>query len=64
MAIHSTFPKGSKIVIILNDRTQIITKFKDKKSGKIITEDGDFYIKDISATSFYKNKDSSEKNGK
>lgn len=56
MAIHSTFPKGSKIVIIFNDRKQIITKFKDKKSGKIITEDGAFLIKDISATSFYKNK--------
>lgn len=57
MAIHSTFPKGSKIVIIFNDRSQVVTKFKDKKSGKIITEDGIFNIKDISATSFYKNKE-------
>lgn len=56
MAIHSMFPKGSKIIIILNDRTQIITKFKEKKSGKIITDDGVFHIKDISSTSFYKNK--------
>ncbi len=56
MAIHSTFPKGSKIVIIFNDRSQVVTKFKDKKSGKIITEDGIYNIKDISATSFYKNK--------
>lgn len=61
MAIHSVFPKGSKIVIIFNDRTQVITKFKDKKSGKIITEDGVFDIKDISATSFFKNKDSNQK---
>lgn len=57
MAIHSTFPKGSRIIIILKDRTKVITKYKDTKSGKIITEDGVFHKKDISSTSFNKNKE-------
>jgi hypothetical protein len=57
MAIHSTFPKGSTILIIMKDRTQIKTKYIDNKSGVIITKDGKFNKKDISSTSFYKPSD-------
>lgn len=57
MAIHSTFPKGSTILIIFKDRTKLKTKYIDNKSGIIITEHGKFNKKDISATTFYKNKE-------
>jgi len=61
MAIHSTFPKGSTILIILKDRTKIKTKYLDNKSGVIITEDGKFNKKDISATTFWKNREEDNK---
>lgn len=39
MTLHSSTYKGKRILIILKDGRKIIDKFKDKKSGKIITEE-------------------------
>ncbi|AUS02877.1 hypothetical protein NVP2275O_296 [Vibrio phage 2.275.O._10N.286.54.E11] len=56
MTLHSTFPYGSKILIIFKDGSQLVTKFRDSKSGKIITDDGTFLKTDIRSTGFYKAK--------
>lgn len=39
MTLHSSTYKGKRILIILKDGRKIIDKFKDKKSGMIITEE-------------------------
>ena len=58
MALHSSFPKGSNILIIFKNKNikNLRTKFLDNKSGKIITEDGEFNKKEIRATTFYKDR--------
>ena len=55
MTLHSAFPYGSRILIIFEDGTQKITKFRYSKSGKIITDDGTFLKSTIRSTGFYKN---------
>ncbi len=39
MTLHTSTYKGKRILIILKDGTKLIGKFKDKKSGYIITEE-------------------------
>ncbi len=51
---HTSFKQGTKIRIILRDGKMIVTKFLDKKSGKMITTDGEINIADIRSCSFYK----------
>lgn len=60
MAIHSTFPKGSNIIIIFKNRKKLKTKYVEKKSGIIVTTDGEIKIKDISSTSFFKNRNTNQ----
>lgn len=56
MTLHSTFPYGAKILIIFKDGSQKVTKYRNTKSGKIITDDGTFYKKEIRSTGFFKSK--------
>ena len=39
MTLHTSTYKGKRILIILNDGTKLIGKFKDKKSGAVYTEE-------------------------
>lgn len=39
MTLHTSTNKGKRILIILKDGRKIIDKFKDKKSGYVITEE-------------------------
>ncbi len=39
MTLHTSTNKGKRILIILKDGRKIVDKFKDKKSGYIITEE-------------------------
>ncbi len=39
MTLHTSTKKGKRILIILKNGDKIIGKFKDKKSGYIITEE-------------------------
>ncbi len=39
MTLHTSTYKGKRILIILKDGKKIVDKFKDKKSGWIITEE-------------------------
>ncbi len=39
MTLHTSTYKGKRILIILKDGTKLIGKFKDKKSGYVITEE-------------------------
>ena len=39
MTLHTSTYKGKRILIILNDGTQLMGRFKDKKSGYVITEE-------------------------
>ncbi|NBV42554.1 hypothetical protein EBR96_07285 [bacterium] len=39
MTLHTSTYKGKRILIILKDGQKLIGKFKDKKSGYVITEE-------------------------
>ena len=55
MTIHSSFHKGSKIRVILNDGTVIITKFIRKtEQNVIVTEAGEFRKRDLRSCNYYK----------
>lgn len=55
MTLHTSTYKGKRILIILKDGRKIIDKFKDKKSGMIITENhGKIKTDTIKAMTIYK----------
>ena len=55
MTLHSSTYKGKRILIILKDGTKLIAKFKDKKSGFIITEEfGKIATNTVKAMTLYK----------
>lgn len=55
MTLHTSTYKGKRILIILKDGTKIVDKFKDKKSGWIITENhGKFSTNQVKAMTIYK----------
>ncbi len=55
MTLHSSTYKGKRILIILKDGRKIIDKFKDKKSGMIITEEhGRIPTDQVKAMTIYK----------
>jgi hypothetical protein len=55
MTLHTSTYKGKKILIILKDGTKIIDRFKDKKSGTIITENhGKIKTSLVKAMTIYK----------
>lgn len=57
MTIHSTFPKGQKVLIIFKDGTQLVDRFVEKKSGVILFEDsGRIKIEDVRSTTVYKDR--------
>lgn len=39
MTLHTSTYKGKKILIVLKDGTKLVGRFKDKKSGAVITEE-------------------------
>jgi hypothetical protein len=39
VTLHTSTYKGKRILIILRDGRKLIGKFKDKKSGMVITEE-------------------------
>jgi hypothetical protein len=39
MTLHTSTYKGKRILIILNDGTKLVGKFKEKKSGAVYTEE-------------------------
>lgn len=55
MTLHTSTYKGKRILIILKDGTKIVDKFKDKKSGMIITENhGKIRTNTVKAMTIYK----------
>ena len=55
MTLHTSTYKGKRILIILKDGTKIVDKFKDKKSGMIITEKhGKIRTDTVKAMTIYK----------
>lgn len=53
--IHTTFYTGSKIRLVMNDKSVIIAKFKEKIGHRAIrTDKGDFNIIDIRSANYYK----------
>jgi len=55
MTLHSSTYKGKRILLILKDGRKVIDKFKDKKSGAIITEEqGRFPTSQVKAMTIYK----------
>ena len=50
--MHTSFPKGTTIHIIMKNGTIIEGKFSDHKSGKVLLENGRFVtLKDVRAMS-------------
>lgn len=55
VTIHSTFRKGKRVFVILKNGEQIIDKYVGKTSKSIILEEaGHILIKDIRATTIYR----------
>lgn len=54
MSLHWSFHKGSKIRIILNDGTVIITKYKMTENQILKTEDGSFRKREVRSCCYYK----------
>lgn len=55
MTLHTSTYKGKRILIILKDGQKIVDKFKDKKSGWIITEEyGKISTKLVKSMTIYK----------
>lgn len=61
---HSSCRKGKRVRIILRNGNQIIDKFKDKKSNRIILDSGEINIADIRAFSIYKPFKNADRNAK
>jgi hypothetical protein len=54
-SIHTLFPRGAKIRIIMRDGSQMICKFIEKPNDrKIRTSKGVFEISNIRSADFYK----------
>lgn len=50
--MHTSFPKGTTLFIIFKDGTTTTGKFSDRKSGKVLLEDGrELNIRDVRAMS-------------
>ncbi|CAH7403943.1 hypothetical protein VCHA53O466_50174 [Vibrio chagasii] len=55
MTVHSAFKKKQKILIIFKDeREALVARYLDTKSGKIITDKGEFLKADLRSTNIYK----------
>ena len=54
--IHKAFRKGTHILIIFKDGSQVDCKFLDSKTKEIMTDKGNFLYVDIRATLIYRNK--------
>jgi hypothetical protein len=54
--LHHAFKKGTHILIIFRDRTQLDCKFLDRKAKSMITDKGEFLFKVMRATTIYKHK--------
>lgn len=58
MTIHTTFRRGKKILIIMNDGEQIVDRYVEKKSGSIVVESrGEIRLSDVRACTIYKPRD-------
>eukprot|EP00808_Paulinella_micropora_P015640 g78660.t1 len=55
MVLHSTFPMGTKILIIFVDGTHVVTKYRGKKSTGLITDHGTYPLRAIRSTGFFRN---------
>jgi len=55
--LHHCFRKGTHILIIFKDGSQIDCKFLDAKTKYIMTNKGNFLFKDIRATTIFKHKE-------
>ncbi|MGD1524007.1 hypothetical protein [Vibrio owensii] len=58
MTVHSNFRKKQKILIIKRNGEQVIARYLDTKSGKIITDKGTFGKDELRSTNIYKPKPS------
>jgi len=53
--MHTSYPKGTPLFIMLKDGSTLTGKFKDHKSGKVILEDGKIVnLADVRAMSMRK----------
>lgn len=56
MTLHTSTQKGKRVLIILKNGDKLIGKFKDKKSGFVITEEhGKIRTSDMKAMTICKN---------
>jgi len=52
---HTSYRKGQKIIIFLNNGEQITDKYIEKKSGVVVTKNnGRIYVKDIRSISIFR----------
>ena len=55
--LHHNFRKGTHILIIFRDGTQLDCKFVDRKAKSMITDKGEFLFRDMRATTIFKHKE-------
>lgn len=55
LVMHTSFYQGSRVRLVLNDKSVVIGKYKGHRKGKSIELDcGTFRIVDIRAANYYK----------
>jgi len=53
--LHSSFKKNQKIILMFKNGTKLTARYKDTKSGIIITDQGKFRKSDLRSTNIFKN---------
>jgi len=51
---HSSFHKGTPVIVKMKDNTFFIDKFKDHKGGRVILEGRTVLVKDVKFMGVYK----------
>jgi len=54
--MHTHFKKGTRVLIVCKDDSEIIGKFKDRKSQYVILEDERVHIQNIKTIGIYKDR--------